>query len=211
MKGIHKIKTVVNDHPLLRSIRSAVKGIVNVNFYYLYLEKMPRSLSADIQPGIEPVEVIPLGSAEVKEITRYPEKDYSEPEMLDLLTNGCKGVGISHNGRIVSYGFYNLSECHERHFRISLKKDEAYLFGQRTLSDYRGKNLAPFLRYAIYKQLSEMGYHRFYSLVDFFNNASIRFKQKLDAQPVKLFAHIRLLKKLNLIICLKRFRAHKSF
>jgi hypothetical protein len=52
--------------------------------------------------------------------------------------------------------------------------------------DFRGKGLAPYIRYHSYKVLERMGYSRIYSVSDYFNTPSLRFKKKLKAKLIEL-------------------------
>ncbi len=71
-------------------------------------------------------------------------------------------------------------------------ENEAYLFDAFTLREYRGHNIAPFMRYSCYQELSKMGYNTFYSYSDYFNVPAIRFKAKLAARLLRLCLYIRL-------------------
>ena len=82
---------------------------------------------------------------------------------------------------------------------FSLKKNEAYLFDMYTLRAFRGHDLAPFLRYRFYEELSKMGRDVLYSHSDYFNIPAVRFKSKLNAKIIMLCLYIRLF---------KRFRWH---
>ena len=62
---------------------------------------------------------------------------------------------------------------------------------------YRGRGLAPLIRYGAYEELQSLGRHHLYSLTMAFNTSSRLFKQKLQAREVEL----------KLLIGLKRWKA----
>lgn len=74
-----------------------------------------------------------------------------------------------------------------------LDDDEAYLFAAYAHPDYRGRNLAPQMRYQCYQALRGMGRTRFYSYTEFFNIPARRFKDKLGARNESLRLYVCLL------------------
>jgi GNAT superfamily N-acetyltransferase len=117
-----------------------------------------------------------------------------------------KCLGAKHDGKIIAYSWINLEECHYTGNRFRLKENEAYLFDMYTAKPYRGKNIAPHLRYQIYKSLNEMGRETFFSVSEVFNRPSIKFKKKLKARFLKLCVFIELFKKIRFHITLRRFK-----
>jgi ribosomal protein S18 acetylase RimI-like enzyme len=77
---------------------------------------------------------------------------------------------------------------------INLKNNEAYLWNMYTKESYRGRNLAPYLRYKSYEMLKEMGRDVIYSISDSFNTPAIKFKEKLNAEEVKHILYVKLFK-----------------
>jgi hypothetical protein len=88
---------------------------------------------------------------------------------------------------------------------VPLKSNEAYLTDMFTVEGFRGKNLAPFLRYKSYEMLKEMGRDTFYSISISFNTPAVRYKEKLEAKKVNLILLIQLFRKFHTIIKLKTF------
>jgi hypothetical protein len=74
-----------------------------------------------------------------------------------------------------------------------------------TMDDFRGKNLAPYLRYKSYEILKELGRDKIYSVSVLFNSSAIRYKEKLNAKNLKLILYIELFKKLKWSITLKNY------
>lgn len=94
---------------------------------------------------------------------------------------------------------------HRKTFHI--KENEAYLFHMYTFEAHRGKNLAPYLRYQSYLMLKEMGKDRIYSITQFFNKSSKRFKKKLNSRNLKLYMNIILFKNFHYHLLLKNYNS----
>jgi hypothetical protein len=62
---------------------------------------------------------------------------------------------------------------------------------------FRGKNLAPYLRYKSYDILKKMGRSKIYSVSAFFNSSAVRYKEKLNAKNLKLALYIEIFKKIR--------------
>jgi len=69
------------------------------------------------------------------------------------------------------------------------------LFDLYTLISFRGRGIAPYLRYQMYKELFRLGRKRLYSISNRYNTASIRFKTKLNAKILYSGVHLELLKR----------------
>ena len=73
--------------------------------------------------------------------------------------------------------------------KIGIEIDPYYLvaeglFDAYTLDSFRGKGIAPYIRYQLYKELEKTGRMTLYSISERFNLSSIRFKKKLNARLV---------------------------
>ena len=114
-------------------------------------------------------------------------------------------IGVKHNKEIAAFMFIELNDFVESHKKFSIKENEAYLYYMYTSETYRGKNLAPYLRYKSYELLSDMGREFKYSITDYFNKSSLKFKNKLNAKHLKLYLHLHLFKKYNKHLLLKSY------
>jgi hypothetical protein len=121
------------------------------------------------------------------EITRGASTTEQYNRMID---NGCICVAAKHKGKIASYSWANQHYLIYKGKKIVLKQNEAYLFDARTYKAFRGKNLAPFVRYELYKLLRQRGVDRFLSITLLSNTASVRFKQKVGAKPIEMFLYV---------------------
>lgn len=173
--------------------------------YYITREYLDDKAGLNLEPKIKPITCSFLSSAEVKEL-------YSQAEIRDLtnesaawLKDECLCFALKYQQEYAAYMWCNLRYCNSDLSPFPLKKGEAYLFRARTMDAYRGKNLAPFLRYELYRKLAEMGHTQFYSVTECFNAPAVSFKKKLKAQNVKLCFYAGLFHRRLVNITLKKY------
>jgi GNAT superfamily N-acetyltransferase len=131
-----------------------------------------------------------FGPAELRIIAAGKTWNYAEEELLAWLGRGRICIGMKHGEEIAAFMWIDLSECDCRYFRLALEENEAYLFDMFTMKPFRGRGLAPFLRYQSYRLLKELGRDTLYSYSDYFNKPSIAFKKKLHAVNVRLSMYL---------------------
>ena len=136
-----------------------------------------------------------LGSKDMKEIAQIPLRKTSEQEFLRRLEEGEKCFGAKYNGKIAAFTWVSFDSCHDIMCKFKLKVNEAYLFDAYTLEPFRGKGIAPYVRFKCYQWLEALGCERLYSITLFFNTPAMRFKNKLNAKPLMLGLYIRLFRK----------------
>jgi hypothetical protein len=130
----------------------------------------------------------------------------SEEKSLSLLKSGQKCLGLIYNGEVAAYLWINLNEIDFASLKIPLKNNEAYLWEMRTIEQFKGKNLAPYLRYKSYEILREMNRDVLFSVSVYFNNPTIRAKKKLGAKKLKLILFIQLFNKFRRSFTLKSYK-----
>jgi len=135
-----------------------------------------------------------LGPEDMK-ILGTLKSGFSENEFLDLLNNGEKCFVLKHNGEIAAFLWINFMRCSYKSTNFNLKNNEAYLWFMYTIKSYRGKNLAPYLKYKSYEILKKMGRDVIYSVVEYLNSPAVNSKKKLNAKKMKLMLFIELFKK----------------
>jgi GNAT superfamily N-acetyltransferase len=119
--------------------------------------------------------------------------DYSGNDIAGLRSRYDRGhicVGLKHEDSFAAVTWADLKECNYESLHFAMAENEAYLYDAFTLPEYRGKGLAPYMRYQCYEQLKAMGRDRFYSVSAYLNKPAIRFKQKLNARFEKLYVSI---------------------
>ena len=130
---------------------------------------------------------------------------FHKQEILDGFNNGQLCVGLMRNNEYAAYMFIELNDFIYKNRTLKLAHNEAYLLNMWTFDAYRGKNLAPYLRYQCYLLLNNMGRDVSYSITAYFNKSSIRFKKKLNVKNLKLYMHVGLFKKYHWNFLLKEY------
>jgi hypothetical protein len=171
----------------------AVVGI-KIDPYYVTQEFHLDEMDRHLNPQLQPIQADFLSFSEIEKIYSHPESKWLNVEKRKNLEDGCLCFGLKWNNEIVAYTWCNLSRCHEV-YPFPLKEDEAYLTGAFTFKAYRGKNLAPFMRYRLNRHLYRIGRTKIYSLTHVFNTPAIKFKTKIKAKPLKIILSIKLFKK----------------
>lgn len=208
MAILRKVKQTVNQNYFLQYLYDRSKSIVNIIPFYLVREGIFDEIDLNLEPKIkvDQCETGFLGPSDMKAISASPEVNDTEEALLERIANGCLCLGIKYRSDIVAYMWCNLRECDSDNLSFKLEEYEAYLTDARTFNAYRGKNLAPYLRYQLYKNLREMGRTKLFSITEFFNAPAIRFKKKLKAKPLKFYLRIRFLKKYKWNILLRAYQ-----
>jgi hypothetical protein len=131
-----------------------------------------------------------LKPEDVGAIIAKSERRLVKEKVLGRLHEGKRCFVLKHRNSIVSYVWCNFTTCHARGREFPLGGNEAYLFDSYTSRNYRGKDLAPFVRCRLYQELSKMGKTRYYSATSLFNSPSLNFKAKIGAVPIELFLYV---------------------
>ena len=132
--------------------------------------------------------------------------NYSEMQLLSMLERGKKCFGAKIKGEVAASMWIDLQEACCAWYRFPLNGDEAYLFDMYTIKSFRGKGMAPYVRYQCYKALREMGRNKFYSYSDAFNRPSLRFKKKLGAEFLQLGLYVKILDRFGYNWVIRRYR-----
>lgn len=163
--------------------------------YYLVQEGLFDEGEINLKPKLEPCTTGFLEPSDIKGLLVNPEASYISDTLEKRLNEGSRCFGIKYKGELTAYMWCDFFKCNIGSFSLPLKDDEASLFDARTFKAYRGKNLAPYLRYQLYKHLAQMGRTRLYSITSIFNAPALNFKKKLRARPLRLYLCIDFLGK----------------
>jgi hypothetical protein len=160
---------------------------LTLNFFYIHVGRKTdlQKLSMAWKPELDEYESGFLLKRDMSEVANC-EEWLSEALLLDRLQRGLKCFAVKHRGRIVSYLWCAFEEINDPCYQMNLGKNEVHLFNAYTLPEYRGKNLAPFMRHQCYDALNDTGIEKFYSLCDVFNTPSMRYRKKMNASIQKL-------------------------
>jgi GNAT superfamily N-acetyltransferase len=181
------------------------KGLKIIPFY-LYEEGIFGADWKIYRDGFNEYAIGFLGFQDMKEISSFPRADWaSERDLLSRLNDNHKCYGAKYNGRIVAFTWCNFVSCHSLIYKFQLEENEAYLWDAYTSEDFRGKGIAPYLRFKFYEELETLGRNKFYSMSILPNRPAIRFKEKLNARPLILGIYFGKLKKRFFTIRIKTY------
>ena len=203
---IKLIQERIRERMVLVSISHLLERVgVKVVPYYVTRESLCDKVDLNLEPKLKTLVCGFLSPSEVRQLFSLPEISNLAAEADNWQKSGCLCFALKHNNEISAYMWCNLHQSNSDLSDLPLKVNEAYLFRARTMNAYRGKNLAPFLRYELYKNLNEMGYTTFYSITEYFNAPAVSFKKKLKAQNIKVCFYLGLFHKRLLNITLKKY------
>ena len=187
-------------------------GVRN-NLAKVGLDFMPYYWVKEATSPVKPPEV--RGEDKDFEITTFGESEINyikntiigieQKDLLSDLKNGEICIGLKNKGKIAAYMFIKCRPFTFRKRFFDLQSTESYLHSMYTFEAYRGKNLAPYLRDHSYKHLEKKGITNFYSVSEYFNKSTIRFKKKLNSKPIKLYLSLVLFKRWTMNFTLKRY------
>jgi hypothetical protein len=190
---------------VLQGLRNRLSRIgLEFRPYYWVLEGSENISPPEIKGNISEYSLKFLGRKDMKIIGRKAS-GHEEEKLLDHIEKGKKCIGLIHKGEIAAFMWLDFEECNFTPNLLRLKENEVYLFSMYTMDIYRGKNLAPYLRYKSYEMLRKLGKDTFYSISEYFNYSTIKFKNKLKAKHLKLILYIELFKKIRWSITLRKY------
>jgi len=182
---------------------------IKIYLFYLVLEGLSDKNDQNFKPAkpnLDEYELEYLGPKDMDEISFLPGRKIAREKLLQQLKEGRKCLGIKNEGKIIAFTWCNFDEITVDRMKFPLKSDEAYLFDAYTFIPFRGKGIAPYLRYEMYKELSKLGKHKLYSGTAIFNTSAAKFKKKLDAKILRLEFILILLKKRCFHLTLKKYK-----
>jgi len=188
-------------------IRDYLKKLgIEITPFYWMEETIPDKIQVNLEDDLNDYAFSFFGPEEIEAICKLPEREFiSEERITKIFNKGKKCYGAHCKGEIAAFTWFDLEECNTKFYVAPMKNNEAYLFDMYVLKAFRGKNLAPILRYKIYTILKELGRDTCYSVTECFNTPSRKFKEKLNARYIFLGLHINLFKKYKRGWILKRY------
>jgi len=126
--------------------------------------------------------------------------------LLEYFEEGQVCVGIKDYDKIVAFMFVKGDSYFFRGKTFKLSNDEAYMHSMYTFELYRGRRVAPYLRYHCYGICKDLGFSKLYSISEYLNKSSRRFKQKLNAKHTALYLSVNLFGRYKRTFLLKRYR-----
>lgn len=172
--------------------------------FYLVLEGASLCESPKIKGDPTEYELVQLNLEEIADLRNNIIGSDRITAIVDF-HDKLKCIGLKHKGEIAAFMLIELNDFNYHRKGFKLKENEAYLFHMYTFEAHRGKNLAPYLRYQSYLMLKDLGRDRIYSITQFFNKSSKRFKKKLNSKDLQLFMNIILFKKFHYHFLIKTY------
>ena len=179
---------------------------LRIDPFHLFIEAAAGKRPPPVESGLDNFVIDFLDASDMAALACIPGRNFSEDELLFRLQQGKRCLGIRYHDEIVAFTWFDLNECtFESHTLFILRENEAHLFDTYTTESFRGKSLAPHLRYRCYEELAKLGRERCYSVTVAFNTPAVRYKQKLGAQVAELMVFVELLKRWRFHARLKRY------
>ena len=176
---------------------------VSINPYWIDVEGLHLTEEPDIRDDKERYRIAPVDQAIILEL--YKNLHWNTAELKERLTSDYHSVGLFREDALTAFMLMRYQSFAFRGNHISLSENEAYLENMYTYEDYRGRSLAPYLRYQGYKLLKAEGKTRCLSITQYFNKSSQKFKAKLNAKHSEFWLHIGLFNKVSWNFRLKKY------
>jgi GNAT superfamily N-acetyltransferase len=155
--------------------------------YYLVAEGMGNAGPRLVEGGFAEYALGFLGPHDMQAIATIPGRGLSLEDLLSRLQEGKLCFGAKYHGEVVAFTWCNLTEGTIWSYRVfPLKEHEAFLFDAYTAERFRGRGIAPYLRYRCYDELAKRGRDHCYSITAVWNPPAAKFKKKLGARVLEL-------------------------
>jgi len=187
------------------------KAGFNLRPFVLFREGLFDNYPHDPGAGFEGYEMKYLDAgdmASIAALAELPGRDISENDLQQRLLGGNKCIAFTKNGELAAFIWCDLTKCTFQGYPFDVEANEAYLFDAYTFLPFRGKGLAPYVRFRLYTDLARLGRHTCYSISDRLNRPSLRFKEKLKAQKLVSGIYIVLFSRWHFSMFLKQHASH---
>ncbi|MGB3150337.1 MAG: GNAT family N-acetyltransferase, partial [Maribacter sp.] len=201
------IRNRIKNGLILFSLRNFLSRTgIDIAPYFWVLEGSKEYEVPKIKGSISDYELAYLNIQDLEAIGEYKTR-LTMSELIKGLEDGQKCIALKNNEKIAAFMFIQYENFIFSGRSFLLNNKDAYLLNMYTFDNYRGKNLAPYLRHKSYEILKEKGKENIYSITDYFNKSSIRFKEKLEARNTVLYLRITLFKKVFWNFKLKKYKS----
>ena len=196
---------IVRHGQLLHAVTNRLSHLgIEIDPYYWVLEGISGYDPPEIKGNASEYSIKFLNLKEIILISNDKPENYKQ-DLIDGFNKGRLCIALLHQNEYAAYMFIELNDFTFKKRTFELADNEAYLLNMWTFDAYRGKNLAPYLRYQCYLHLNNMGRDTSYSISAYFNKSSIRFKKKLNAKHLRFYMYVGLFKKWHWNFLLKEY------
>jgi hypothetical protein len=182
---------------------------ISINPYWIEVEGLHLANEPDIRDDKVHYRIGPVDKSVVLEL--YENLYWNTAELKERLTSDYHSIGLFREDALTAFMLMRYKSFTFKGNHISLSENEAYLENMYTYEDYRGRSLAPYLRYQGYKLLKSEGKTRCLSITQYYNKSSRKFKAKLNAEHSELWLNIGLFNKTTWNFLLKRYPSSKKY
>jgi len=116
----------------------------------------------------------------------------TEEQIRARLNKGHQCIVLKNGGTVAGYTWADFSELSDAACDYELSPGQAYLYDAYIAPKFRGRGLAPYMRVEAYRHMHQADRHTFFSISDYFNSPAIKFKEKLNAEAIRLYLRIKL-------------------
>lgn len=198
------IKRRVRHGLIIYSMRNFLQRFgLDFDPYYIELEGVNRC-----QPPVikDDVDLFSLKVIDPKEfLTLYHTLGWNTNKIEESFTRPHKCLGLFRETELTALMVVQLDHFYLKGKRFDLQSNEAFLENMYTYEAFRGKNLAPYLRYLSYKMLEKKGIDVCFSGTEYYNRSSLNFKKKLNVKHLKLYLHLGLFRRFRWNFLLKSY------
>tara|TARA_R110000744_G_scaffold60297_4_gene124967 strand:- start:4896 stop:5537 length:642 start_codon:yes stop_codon:yes gene_type:complete len=186
---------IIKNGLLLFGIRNKLAQVgLDIRPYYWVQEEIFPCEEPIIKGDVFRYNVRFLNLEEIEELSKNLPKMLAQ-DLIVGIKNGQLCIALEYNNEIAAFTFIELKNFVFNRKAFTLKDNEAYLLNMWTFHSFRGRNLAPYLRYKTYQLLREQGRNSKFSITEYFNKSSIKFKKKLNSKNLMLIMSIVIFKR----------------
>jgi len=205
LSAIKRYWNIIQHGMFLFGLRNRLASLgIDIKPYYWVQEEVVDTKEPSIKGDVSDYHLRYISIDEIKVIYQNRPAEELE-ELVRDMESGHLCVGLECKSEIVAYMTMALDDFEFGGRIFKIKSNEAYLYNMWTIHAYRGRNLAPYLRYQAFKLLREQGRDVKYSITEYFNKSSIKFKKKLNSKNIYLYLNIILFKKYKWNYTLKKY------
>jgi len=183
----------------------AKAGLTLTPFYYA-METLGPGGGAEAAPLPDGFAFSVFGPEDIAVIAAHPERAsyVSADYVLDNHRSGDTCIGLKRQGVIAAFCWFSLEANRAKGSPVRMGAHEAYLYDLYVFEAFRGRHLALALRHKTYEMLRGLERTVFYTVTEYANTASMRFKQRLGARVLFLGLAVRVFGRYHWTLVLKR-------
>ena len=204
--AINKARNTIRYGLVLQTARVyLIRAGIDISPYYIMKEGIGNFTPPAIKDYDPSLYITSFFSEE--DITLISKKvpEYQTRYVVNSVKDGQMCYGIKYRNDVAAFLLVDFKSSHYKTIDFPLKENEVYFNDMYTLESFRGKNIAPFLRFRCMQALRDMGKDTFYSMTEYFNTPAVNYKKKLNAQKQKLCLYLQLFKKYEWNFTLKTY------